>query len=293
MFGLCVLSSRRMPAEPKRRSAQAGAALFLLLVFFPFLCWAQSQQATVILDGALIYQEPDFDSPVINTVKRGTVYSISKNKKGAFYKIRLKPGSLGWISDTDLQLGVVKLAEPKAKKEVEKKKKKPFHATRYRGPTVDFINFTEDTLGTERAQMMPFYGIKFSGENTLFDGEIYTDASILFHFGAPGYYEEYTHKPADGYVFLVNFLLQTVLPQSKTHLFYYGFGPMFRYSHFNIDVPNGTDTLTYSADDMTLGAVFDLGLAFRFGSWSLKTDARYYWERTKYYGYGLSLGYEF
>ncbi|XGC82157.1 SH3 domain-containing protein [Bdellovibrio bacteriovorus] len=280
MFGSCVLS-------------RAFAALVITLLF-PFLCWAQSQQATVVLDGALIYQDPDFDSPVINTVKRGAVYSISKNKKGAFYKIRLKPGSLGWISDTDIQLGVVKLEKPKeAKKDKKDTRKKPFHATRYRGPVIDFINYTEDTLRTERSQMIPFFGFKFSGENTLFDGEIYTDASILFHFGAPGYYEEYTGKGADGYIFMANFLLQTVLPQSKTHLFYYGFGPMFRYSHFNIDVPDGGDTITYSADDMTLGAVFDLGLAFRFGAFSLKTDARYYWERTKYYGYGLSLGYEF
>ncbi len=282
MFGLCVLNR--------------GLSVLLISLLFPLITWAQAQQATIIQDGALIYQDADFDAPVIDTLKRGQVHSISKGKKGPFYKIRVKPGIVGWIADTDVKLGVVKIA-PAEKNEgrLDKKetRKKPFFATRYRGPTLDFINYTEDTLGQERSEFMTFYGVKFNGYNTLFDGEIYTDGNILFSFGAPKYYSDVTKKSADGFIVMADFLMQTVLPQSKTMLFYYGFGPMFKYSHFTIEVPSGAKSVSYAADDMTLGALFDLGLAFRFERLSVRADAKYYWERTRYYGFGLNLGWEF
>ncbi len=136
-----------------------------------------------------------------------------------------------------------------------------------------------------------FYGIKFNGYNTLFEGDIYTDANLLFHVGAPNYYSDYTGRSSDGFIVMANFLFQTVLPQSKMHLLYYGFGPMFKYSHLTIDVPNGANkTISYAADDMAFGAIFDVGLAFRLGTLSLRTDAKYYWERTKYYGFGFESG---
>lgn len=286
MYGLCALNR--------------GLAVLCFTLLLPLISWAQqAQQATVMTDGALVYQDSDFDAAVITTLKRGGVYSISTGKKGPFHKIRIKPGTVGWIADSDIKLGVVKLPSPeeeekKAKKADEPpKRKKPFFAARFRGPTFEYINYTEDTLGEERSQYLLFYGMKFNGHNTLFDGEIYTDGNIIFHVGAPGYYSDYTKRSADGFIVMANFLLQTVLPQSKSHLFYYGFGPMFRYSHFTLDVPSGSKNLSYAADDMALGAIFDLGLAFRLGSLSLRTDAKYYWERTKYYGFGLNLGWEF
>lgn len=282
MFGSCVLSR--------------AAKLFILTLFFPLSLWAQSQQATVVVEGALVYQDADFDAPVITTLKLGAVYSVSKGKKGPFFKIRLKPGYTGWVSDTDIKPGIIKIAKSEKKKPSEskaEKPKKPFFATRYRGPVLQMTSFTEDTLGKERSAALPFYGLKISGFNTLFTGEIYTDANILFHFGAPSYYESYTGKKADGFIFVTDFLLQTVLPQGRNVLFYYGFGPMFKYSQFHLEVDKGSSTSSYSADDMVLGAVFDLGLAARWGSVSLRTDAKYSWERSRYGALGLSLGWEF
>ncbi|WP_374028860.1 SH3 domain-containing protein [Bdellovibrio bacteriovorus] len=263
---------------------------------FPVFVWAQAQQATVMLEGALVYQDADFDAPVISTLKRGGVYSVSTKKKGPFYKIRLKPGTTGWIADTDVKPGVIKLAEPEKNQPSEEKKdkrRKPFFASRYRGLDIEMINFTEDTMGEERSASMIFYGVKFNGFNTMFTGDIYTDANIIFAPSAPSYYADETGKSADGFIFIADFLLQTVLPKGKSMLFYYGFGPMFKYSHFNLELPNGTKTISYSADDMSLGAVFDLGMAFRLGPVSLRTDAKYYWERSRYYGLGLNFGWEF
>lgn len=282
MFGSCVFN---------RFSVVLGAFLF------PLCLWAQAQQATVVMDGALIYQDADFDAPVISTVNLGTVYSISTKKKGPFYKIRLKPGHVGWIADTDIKPGVIKMEKPEApNKEAQRearKKNRPFFASRYWGPVLQYTNFTEDTLGQERNDGLLMYGVKFNGFNTMFSGEIYTDANILFHFGAPAYYSDYTKRSADGFIFIADFLLQTVIPQGKNALFFYGFGPLFKYSHFNIDVPDGASNLSYSADDMTVGAVFDVGAAARMGDFSLRLDGKYYWERTKYFAVGLNLGWQF
>lgn len=282
MSGLCALSK--------------AALLLIFLCGLPLGAWAQAQQATVILDGALVYQDADFDAPVISTLKIGSVFSISKNKKGPFYKIRLKPGYLGWISDTDIKPGIIKIPKPEQlqiNEAKEEKKKRPFFASRYRGPVLQLTNFTEDTLGQERNDSLLFYGVKFNGFNTLFSGEIYTDANILFYFGAPSYYEDYTKKSADGFIFMTDFTFQTVMPQGKNFIYYYGFGPMFKYSHFNLDVPGNNSTLSYSADEMTLGAVFDFGIGARLGSLSLRTDAKYYWEKTKYFAFGFNLGWNF
>lgn len=286
MFGLCVLNR---------------GFLALLCFLFPLFVLAQVQQGTVINDGAFVYQDADFDAPIIATLHRGAVYSISTGVKGPFYKIRLRPGTLGWIADTDVKPGIVKVAPTEAEKKAGKKKeeekpaspKKPFLAARYRGPTLDYINFTENTLGEGRSDYLLFYGIKFNGFDTLVEGEIYTEGNILFHVGAPKYYSDVTKKSADGFIFIADFLLQNTAPQGKSRLLYYGFGPMFKYSHFNLELPNGSQTLSYAADDMSIGAVFNLGLAFRISKVSLRTDAKYYWEKEKYPGFGLNLGFEF
>lgn len=263
---------------------------------------AQSQQATVINDGALVYQNDDFDAPVISTLKKGAVYFISTGKKGPFHKIRLKPGSIGWVADTDVKAGVHKIAAPTKDKtkpkplfEVENpdSKVKPFYATRYRGLSYDSIYFTEETVGGSQAEYVPFVGVKFYGFDTLFDGEIYTEANILFAPAAPKYYEEITRRSAGGFIFLTNFLFQTPTPRGKNAMTFYGFGPMLKYSQFNLEVPDGARTLNYSAVDMTVGAVFNFGLGFRISRVAMRIDAKYYWEKTQYYGFGANLGLDF
>lgn len=287
MFGLCALNRKLM--------------LMAAILLLPFISAAQSaQNATVILDGALVYKDADFDAPVITTLKRGDIYRISKNTKGPFYKIRVKPGMIGWVADVDVKPGIVKLAPPpQAPKELKPlegeglPKNKPFFATRYRGPVLMMVDYSEKTLGKERSAQTLFYGLKFNGFNTVFSGEIYTDANLLFFSGAPDYYSKMTGRGSEGFIFIADFLLQTVLPQNKWLLFFYGFGPMFKYSHFKLEVPDGGSTTMYTADDMNLGVVFDLGWGFQIGKASLRVDAKYYWEKTKYLGYGLNLGWEF
>jgi hypothetical protein len=286
VFGSCVLN-------------KALALILLFLLAMPTTVWAQAQQATVINEGSLVYQDADFDAPVIETLGAGRVFSISTTKKGPFFKIRLQRGRVGWIADSDVKPGVIKVETPEEKKEAAQaavappKKVKPFFATRYRGPVLEYLHYVEDTLGKERDADMIFYGLKFNGYNTIFDGEIYTDANILLHFGAPDFYSEATGKNSDGLIIIGNFLLQTTYPQGKSRIFFYGFGPMLKYTHYDLEVPDGVESTTYKADDLNLGAVFNLGYSFRVWDMSLHMDAKYYWEETSYYGLGLNLGWEY
>jgi hypothetical protein len=284
VFGLCVLN-------------RVFGLLFVFIVAIPGVAFAQAQKGTVIADEAQVYKDADFDAPVMATLHQGEIYSISTSKKGPFFKIRLKPGVTGWIADSEIRPGAIKLKDAKAdenaeqSEEANERSRKPFFATRYRGISVDMINFTEDTMGGERNAQTMFYGLKFNGYNTLFSGDIYTESNLIFHVGAPSYYGDYTGEAGSGFVFLADFLFQTVLPRSPNFLFYYGFGPMFKYSHFDLKLPGVADA--YTADDMTLGVIFDLGVAFRMDRVTLRPDVKYYWEKSSYLGFGLGIGLDF
>lgn len=281
MFGFCAFNKFKAKILP-----------FFLVVGIPafsLVAQAQAQKATIINDQAMIYQDSDFDSMVIGTVARGKVYDVSTAQRNGFHKIRLKPGTVGWIADTDLRAGVHKIAEaPKKDKPKKKRRQRSFDLQSYRGGALEMVQFQENTLGDKRKESLLFYGFKFAGANTLFDGDIVTDASLMFHFGAPNYYRDLTNNEAKGWLFLANFLFQTVQPQGKDVITFYGFGPTFRYSHFDVALTRQGKQLNYSADDMTLGAVFDAGIGLRLSDYALRSDIRYYWEKESYLGLGVS-----
>jgi hypothetical protein len=286
--------------------------LFLILFFVSFGAWAQSQKAKVINDGALVYKDADFDAPVLTQLRAGQVYDISLKTKGPFYKIRLKAGLLGWIADTDVRTAkpavAGKSAEPGKKGEkpaekkkeeskdnfLEKKRTRSFYGSRYRGPVISYLTYNENTMGALHSENMPFYGFKVEGPNTMFTGDFRTDAEFLFHFSAPGYYEKATGYPASGWIFLTDFVFETAYPQSKWHMLTFGFGPMFKYSHYQVSLLQNSKQISYSLDDMNLGAVFDGGLAFRIAeTYALRFNIKYYWEKTKYWGGSITFGFPF
>lgn len=283
MFGSCALNK--------------GLSFLFITLLFPLFTWAQqAQKGTVVADEAMVYQDPDFDAPVLATLRMGQVFNISTGKKNGFFKIRLKPGTTGWISDAEVRPGAHKMASKEELKEYAEeaeKKGKPYFASRYRGLSLDMINYTEDTMGGNRNAPTIFYGLNFHGFNTLFSGDIFTESNLLFHSGAPTYYQDYTKQSASGFIFIADFLFQTVVPTTENFLYYYGFGPMFKYSHFELQLANGSVVNSYSADDMTLGVLFNLGVGVRLGSFSLRPQVKYYWEKSGYFGGSLNVGYLF
>jgi len=281
--------------------------VFMTMGFVGLSAEAQSQKAMVINQGAMVYKEADFDAPVLGELKAGQVYDVSLSQKGPFYKIRLKPGVLGWIADTDIRLSKggkldsKKSAKAPEKPEeknsfIEKKRPRSFYASRYRGPALAYLTYSENTMGALRSNSLPFYGFKVAGPNTMFGGDFRTDAEFLFHSGAPSYYEKGTGYPAAGWIFISDFIFETASPQSKWHMLTYGFGPMFKYTHYEVTLLNTTTNkeVSYSLDDMALGAVFDVGLHFRLAdTYALRFNVKYYWEKTQYWGGILTFGFPF
>ncbi|MFZ4404504.1 MAG: SH3 domain-containing protein [Pseudobdellovibrionaceae bacterium] len=283
VLSIAVCASTAWSAGRKRAPANSGASTA-----------SKAQKGTIIGEAAFVYKEADFDSAVITTLKQGQVYDISKTKKGAFYKIRIKPGQLGWIVDSDIRVGALNLKKVAERKQLELRRKRPFSYQRHRGLALEYMQFAEDTRGQNRYEGLLFYGLKISGNNTFFEGETYTDSTLQFHFGAPKYYKEATGFDADGWIFMGQFLFITPVPQSRWHMLYYGFGPNFRYSHFDLKRSESGREISYAADDMVLGAVFNLGLAFRLNPQSaLRSEVKYYWEKTKYFAFSTAYQFEF
>ncbi|MBX2989252.1 MAG: SH3 domain-containing protein [Bdellovibrionaceae bacterium] len=329
MFGCCALIRK-------------SAIFFLLIGLLPVADFAQARPSSVKAPGksrspaaakegtgpkgivvaeeeATVFNAPDFDAQVIATLPPGAVYDISSGKKGPFYKIRVKPGLVGWVSDADVRplatSAVNRIEEMKkaatgkatapgagakdsalGESPSDKTKggaRKPLHRNRYGGLGLESVNYVEDTMGKSRRENLLFYGARFTGPNVIVSGDMLTDAEILFHSGAPKYYESATGNPAGGFILLGNFLFINEVPQTPTVMAYYGFGPTFRWSHFEVTLDQTTMKRSYALDDMTLGAVFNAGVAFGVGRYAVRLDGRYYWETQKYTSFALAFQREF
>lgn len=289
--------------------------VLVLQLFVGLKLQAQNQMAKAVGEYPYVYSAPDFNAPVIAELEQGKSYPVSTKKfSELFYKIQVKPGMLGYVSDSEVQVGGLKTApnkklnpkqaanpnkktkpkEEKPKSRVESSRK-PFYATRYRGVVVEQMNYAEDTMSKHRTANLTFFGYRVTGFNTMFTGEMSTDASVLVYFGAPKYYEEITGQPASGWILHSSFTFDTLYPQSKYHLVSYGFGPMFKYSHLVTSMKNTTNSFNtdYPMDDMTLGVLLRLGLAFRINSLSIRSDVKYYIESQRYLAYNIAALFEF
>jgi hypothetical protein len=286
----------------------------------------QSYKAQVIGEEPYLYEKPNFDAKILQTLQPGKVYDVAPQLQGgAFYKMRGEGGVIGYVSDADVKplwnaanvsktakqdaLAPVPPKKPETKESKEAKQKaaksaesadkkrrasktnRPFQYTQFVGIQYSQIEFTEDTMGDKRKESMGFFGVKLSGPDLVIEGEIPTEVNFMFHSGAPGHYERLTGNAADGWIFLMNFLLESYFPQGKSALTFIGFGPELRYSKFNAALTDSTTgkASIYSMEDIGAGAVFNAGMAVRMGNASLRGDIQYHWEKQSYLGAGLSL----
>jgi hypothetical protein len=287
---------------------------------------AQTYKAQVIGEEPYLYEKPNFDAKILQTLQPGKVYDVAPQiQGGAFYKIRGEGGVIGYVSDADVKplwngaslskaekkeatLGAppkkakveeskeskdkaAKTAEMADKKRRADKKNRPFQYTQFVGIQYNQIEYTEETMGEKRKDAMGFFGVKLSGPDLVIDGAFPTEVNFMFHAGAPAHYERLTGNAADGWIFLMNFLFESYFPQGKSALTFIGFGPELRYSKFNVAL---TDSATgkasnYSMEDIGAGAVFNAGIAVRMGDTSLRGDIQYHWEKQSYLGAGLTL----
>lgn len=258
--------------------------------------------------GALVYRNANFDSKIVTKLEAGKSYPISSKTVGPFYKIKVKDGVYGYVADTDVKLILSakeqeakkkESAEKKAEKREERQKKaaenrakKPFEFQKYRGLSLTNVNFREETMGLRPTETLMFYGAKFSGPDVLVDGG-YVDANVLLHFGAPKYYADATGKSADGLIMLLDFLFQSAIPGSEKSMTLIGFGPMLKYSKFSVALPVAGKEEAYELVDMSVGVAFNAAYAYKFDSFALRGEIKYYWEKMQYTALGLAVQFPF
>jgi hypothetical protein len=318
----------------------ADSMVVVLAFLMTFLAWpgtqvqaqsqssahAQSLMAEIVGEFPYVYSNPDFDSPVIATIKPGTFYYVSKKKFDYdFHKIRLSKNQEGYISSSEIKIVSAQYVRNRkkkgktaadtqnvsegesaadkesgnetklTKKEAKKKPTKPIYTARFQGLIIEQQNYIEDTMSNTRSDNLLFFGYRLVGFNTLFSGEMSTDLAVLYHSGAPAYYEKITGRTTSGQILNVQFTFDTIIPLAHNFMASYGFGPIIKYSHFDVSLKNpaGIGNDAYVLDDMNFGVLFRLGAATRLGIIGLRADVKYYIESKHYVGINVSTLYEF
>ncbi len=279
-----------------------------ILVATVIVISAQAEPAMIVNDGAVVFEQPDFDSQGKFQLHEGDKVEVSKrsflgkNGMGAFVRVKLSNGQLGFISDAEFVRAGALAQEKKEKEKKEKKseipkkdnsRKKPFELTRYRGFNIEYVGYKEQTMGFQPMSNVVFYGFKMVGPNLLVEGDLVTELNVSLLPGTPPFYQEATGNAANGWVLHTDMMFQSVFPQTREIVTYTGFGPMFKYNHYNVALTSAGKTKSYDVEDMILGAVFNFGFGVRMGSSCLRAEFKYDWEKTQYWGIGTSLLFQF
>ncbi len=259
----------------------------------------------VVNEGAIIYKQPNFDSEVLAYAQAGKKLEMSsKLFEGAFYKVRLKPGVMGYIADSDIRPPKAgkHRAEDDEKKEKafdkrrkENVRKKPFSVTQYVGLAALQANFKERTMDRQPTDRLTLMGMKLFGPNLIFEGLTVSEINFLVSTSAPKYYEQATGRPASGFILIGDFLFQTTFLLSPSSMASIGFGPMIRYNKFDVQLTNqSTGSVSqFSLEDIAFGVALSAGLGLRLGPTALRLEAKYHYEYASYFGYGAALQYGF
>lgn len=247
------------------------------------------QVGRVVVEESQIYSQASFDSPVIAVLKQGTVLKMSNRLFGAFYRVRLSSGQIGYIPDTDVR-SKKHLAELK---KIEQKARPP-EARRYRGMVFNFLRFREETMESRPTAPMQMLGLRFFGPNLTEPGDYPMDLAVQVAWKAPGYYDSALGNTASGFLLLGDALFVSLFPNGKSVLSFLGVGPFLKYSHFDVATTNSMGIKTnYALDDVMLGLVFGIGVGVHFQKWQIRMDLKHYWERLMYTGLQMSVLHEF
>lgn len=278
------------------------------------------QYAKVKVDGAAVYQVANFDSPVLAYLDREQKIFMSKKLYpgigglGAFYKVRLKKGVYGYIVDTDVELSSAQKDGGRSDEGGEKdgivdplrlqsdlmtggggdpEGGDSFYLTRYLGLAYYNYNYVEVIRNVTEESPVSMLGMKMSGP-TGFMGGIPLDINVLFTSSAPEFYSEVSSSTS-GFMLIGDALVMLPLYEKRSFIAYYGFGPLIRYSKWDVKIKNSTFEALDSQEvgfgaAFTLGAAVDLNSLVRLGrSVVLRADSRYYYEKEKYFGFGAAL----
>lgn len=277
------------------------------------------QNAKIKVDGSAVYEAPNFDSPVLEYMDSGKTVKISKKVYpgigglGAFYKIRLNKGVYGFIADTDVQASSKKNArkndtdegDKKLEDEVNPLQLQPsfendnvepevpdsLYFTHYLGLSYYSYNYAEKINGEIKTSAVSMFGVKRSGPTDMFGG-MPLDLNLLFTPTAPGFYDSISSSTS-GYMIIGDALIMIPLYESKLSLVYYGLGVMLRHSAWEVKLRNQGGLIS-NIKETGFGLAGELGAATHIGQkMVLRVDGKYYYEKEKYFSYGVALQFRY
>lgn len=252
-------------------------------------------------EGALVYQDASFDAVVVAQLKPGqkirmaTVISKAIDGFGTFYRVVYKPKTIGFVSDAEvIPEFKVNSGRTRGKKdnpdfqatEDEIEGRNTVYLTRYMGASFGLMRYTEKFQSGRLSDSVWVAGLKMSGPGTLFDGPP-LEFDLLFHAGAPKYYNAMSRSSPTGYLVVPSVSLNLSLHDSMRRMLYWGFGFMVVYARFTF---NGITQRApeiigkIDSEEVRLGASAHLGFAQRFGKTVLgKVEGKYFYELSPYW----------
>jgi len=277
------------------------------------------QDANIKIDGSAIYEAPNFDSPVLDYLDQGKKVKISKRLYpgigglGAFYRIRVRPGVIGYITDTDVDIaGKSRSSRTETPRDdngdtlndpleiqqgmVDDGPKEPGNSillTRYLGLTYNSYEYTEVLRNISETVATPMFGLKMSGPTGVMGG-MPLDINAVFTSTAPTFYNKIATSTS-GFMILADMLTQLPLYEGRSFLVFYGFGPVVRYSSWKVKLSKADPSLPpVPSEEVGIGLAANLGAALKLGQKLLiRVEGKYIYEQEKYLGFGAALQFKF
>lgn len=253
------------------------------------------QKAKIFSDIVEIYQDADFDSDVIDEVRLGETYFISDKTYGPFYRIKLKSGKIGYIVDYEVEIEGKGRVKPKDLDAIMLENEKKIAATSIEdfkdpdqdeeeaelfgvprsGPTLQLINFRENTLGADQVDDLLAVGYKSVSDKSW---------SVLGTFKAPKYYADKTSGSASGFKIWADVGFSSPIVMIGASEIRYAATLFTQVSAITVNTP----TRKYDLQDVTLGLALEAGWMFKIRNSAIDLAIKYYFDKTSYAGFGLS-----
>lgn len=254
-----------------------------------------ARRAIVIIDGAMVYKRGDFGAPVLGYLRKGKKVKVSNKTYGAFYKVKLRQGVIGYISDVDVKVeGGKAIGSSRRKSRASKRsRKRPVIAGRKLGLGFATVNFAdrfklsgsgEEVSRTSQAMLVSF---KYTKPMDWFDGAMLSDFSAGMSVATPSLYENFSLEKPTGFIAVGDYsiLIPVHSMTSSRSSLYWGAGIGFSYSNVNLTaVVNSTQT-SIPVAELRMGGSLTAGYALRLGSsYLFKFEPKFYMEKETYYG---------
>lgn len=272
------------------RAVNAVRVFFFVFVFLWVNLVFAAKKATVIGNEVEIYSEADFDSEIIDEVRAGETYPVSNKPVGAFYRIKLKSGKIGYIVDYELDIEGIGPLKPKefddvfmedsgdeqTKEQLENETDTDSLSKNYSGLLLQMINYQENVLGGVQADNLTTIGYKSVS---------YITWSLAGSFTPPKYYAAKTGGSVSGINWWADLgYSNTIGHINKSDLRFSG--SVFLHSS-NLRLV--TAQKTYNIDDASVGVALEGSIFFKFKKLALDLSLKYYVDKVSYAALGMAV----